>query len=159
MKKATESTYTSQHYSTTHTVTHSEVIVTRQDQHEDPTITVAEGRMVSISYNVTHNRSDNITLLLQMNGRRNIPRAESNLRCTQPDLELALVSKRCTDGGMKTEWYVLLVQGSQDVNNVTIACEYLINGNTRDHRSCGKGLDARIVVLTEGILYRHNHVC
>lgn len=109
--------------------------------------------MVTISYNVTHNQSDTVTLLLQRNGRRNIARAESNLQCRQPgtELELAMVSKCCTGGGMKTEWYVLLVQGTQDVDNVMIVCEYIVNGNTSDHRSCGEGSNARIVVLAEGI--------
>lgn len=108
--------------------------------------------MVAVTYNVTHDQSDVVTLLLQENGRRNILRAESNRQCRQRDLELGTVSKLCTDdGGMKTEWYVLLVQGTRNVDNVTIVCQYIVNSNTSDHRSCGEGLNARIVVLAEGI--------
>ena len=146
----------------THTVAHSqEFWVTRQNE-EDPIFHVPSGGITFVGYSVTyHSNSTNHYMLQLRNGRRNIPHYNPQPSPSNDleiiNLEVSKVSTRRLEAGLVTDWYVLFINGTEQVQGVVVNCNVTVSGGpTGNTVPCERDLSATILV-TGGRLLKYQH--
>jgi hypothetical protein len=130
------------------------VAITREHG-ETPNVTVHEGETVFISYTLTYpdiSGGDTHELILQNQQWENPIQKnyQQNRTCSEHPLDFLDFREvsRCSEQGMLTIWYVLMVRGNTQLaaENYVIVCKLETNGNRSDRRDCGENTTARIQI-------------
>lgn len=111
-----------------------------------PNITVAPGEVAVVGYSITYpDDGDDIELIL-LKGSNEV----HNTKCAKFELDFTSfeeISNCTSNGSMKTDWYVLRINGTEDVDRMTVQCMFFYHDDI-EHISCE--LEEVMITVTNG---------